>query len=236
MEKEIMLSDRLTALVDMVTPGMRVCDVGCDHGFLAVYLVQKKISPYVIAMDLRTGPLSRAAAHIRDFGLDNYIETRISDGLTALHMGEAQSVICAGMGGRLMQRILEEGHDKAAGMKELILQPQSELAKFRIFLRDKGYQVVAENMIEEDGKFYPIMKVVHGEEGVYSHDPLFDRFGMLLLTGQHPVLKRFLAVREENLLGILEQLAGNTGEQAEFRRKEIEEELSAVKKAADFFF
>ena len=105
MRKEVEISARLKALADMVTPGNRVCDVGCDHGYLSIYLVQKKISPRVIAMDVRTGPLSRCTEHVMQYGLEQYIEQRLSDGLEALAPGEADTVVCAGMGGRLIPAI-----------------------------------------------------------------------------------------------------------------------------------
>jgi len=163
MGNEVVLSARMRALTDMVTTGSRVCDVGCDHGWVSIYLVQQGISPRVLAMDVRQGPLSRAQEHIRQQGLEAYIETRLSDGVTALEIGEADTVICAGMGGRLMRRILEEGREKLEAMRELILQPQSEIPAFRAYLRQAGYETVAENMVCEDGKYYPMMKVAAGK-------------------------------------------------------------------------
>ena len=91
----------------MVSNGNSVCDVGCDHGFVSIYLVASGISPHVIAMDVRKGPLSRADEHIQAYKMENYIETRLSDGLAAYRAGEAQTLIVAGMGGPLMLRILE---------------------------------------------------------------------------------------------------------------------------------
>ncbi|MDE5802655.1 MAG: class I SAM-dependent methyltransferase [Lachnospiraceae bacterium] len=156
------LSKRLQAIADMVTTGSRTADVGCDHGFVSIYLYENKIAPKVYAMDLREGPLQRAREHIEAKGFSDYIETRLSDGVEALAAGEADTLICAGMGGRLMAEILSKGHEKAAMMKELILQPQSELRYFREFLRQNGFAIVKENMIKEDGKFYPIIKAVYG--------------------------------------------------------------------------
>ena len=164
MGKKVALSARMRALTDMVTVGNRVCDVGCDHGFVSIYLIQQGISPRVLAMDVRQGPLSRAQEHIRQLKLEQYIETRLSDGVAALENGEADAMICAGMGGRLMQRILEEGREKLEAMEELILQPQSELPAFRAYLRQAGYVTLAENIVYEDGKFYPMMKVAAGKQ------------------------------------------------------------------------
>ena len=158
--KPVLLSKRLQALANMVTPGLSVCDVGCDHGFLAIYLVQKQIAPRVFAMDLRTGPLAGAKKHISAYGLEEQITTRLSDGLEAMEIGEAQAMVCAGMGGALMASILQQESEKAHSLKELILQPQSEVPIFRTFLRDAGYEIAAEDIVEEEGKFYPMMKVV----------------------------------------------------------------------------
>lgn len=255
---EIILSARMKALTDMVTPGSRVCDVGCDHGFVSVYLVQQGISPRVLAMDVRQGPLSRAQEHIRQQGLEGYIETRLSDGLTAMEIGEADVMICAGMGGRLMQRILEEGREKAWAMQELILQPQSELPAFRAYLRQAGYITVAENMIYEEGKYYPVMKVVPGIKfaGDAGKEPdghpaeralerkttyrpeeqlLGDHFGRLLLLQRHPVLEQYLLSARENDRQILERLRNHAADcdRTAERIRELEEELGLIRLALE---
>lgn len=155
------LSKRLRMLADMVTPGNRVADVGCDHAFLSIYLVQAGICPRALAMDVRTGPLAAAREHVAEWGLGSYIDLRLSDGLAACGPGEADAVVCAGMGGRLMERILTQGMNRAREMKEVILQPQSELPRFRAFLRETGFAVVEEDAVYEEGKYYFAMKAVY---------------------------------------------------------------------------
>lgn len=149
-------------LADMVTPGNRLVDVGCDHGYLSISLVGAGICPGAIAMDVREGPLAAARAHIAEAGLGDYIDVRLSDGLAGCGQGEADTLVCAGMGGRLMERILREGLEKVCRMRELILQPQSELPQFRAFLREAGFTVIDENAVFEDGKYYFAMKAVYG--------------------------------------------------------------------------
>ena len=124
----------------MVTIGSVVCDAGCDHGYVSIYLVQKNICPHVIAMDINQGPLLQAREHIADYGVDAYIETRLSDGVEKLLPGEADCLILAGMGGRLMMKILTEGKEKTDAMKELILQPQSEIGAVRQFLSKENVE------------------------------------------------------------------------------------------------
>ncbi len=156
----VLLSERLRAVASMVTPGSRVCDVGCDHGFVSIWLVEQNVSPRVLAMDVRVGPLGAAGRHVAQRGLEPLIETRLSDGLHNYEIGEADSLICAGMGGRLMMRILGEEKAKTDSFTELILQPQSEIMQFRTWLREQGLRITDEKMVEEDGKFYPMMRAV----------------------------------------------------------------------------
>lgn len=230
----------------MVTIGSRTADVGCDHGFVSIYLYENKIAPKVYAMDLREGPLQRAREHIEEKGFSDYIETRLSDGLEALAAGEAETLICAGMGGRLMAEILSKGHEKAAMMRELILQPQSELRYFRWFLRQSGFVIVKEDIIKEDGKFYPIIKAVYSGGKAVSRDGksgreafadcrsgevqqrTADSFGPCLLADRHPVLKEYLEMLQEREEKILESLGSAKTDRRAMRRQELREELSDI--------
>lgn len=238
----------------MVTKGNVVCDVGCDHGFVSIYLVQRGISPKVIAMDVNEGPLQAAREHIGECFLTDYIETRLSDGVMALEAGEAAALICAGMGGRLVIKILEEGKDKVRGMKELILQPQSELQAVREYLRGQGYVIVDENMILEEGKYYPMMRVRPGGEKEMTGwqetakesgrkderaelteekalgQRIGDKFGPLLLSQKHPVLKEFLLREHRICLQILDNLRTN-GKESEERQQEILNKIKDVEAA-----
>ena len=151
------LSKRMEAVARLVPAGVTACDIGCDHGFAAIYLAEKGICPKVIATDINRGPLSRAREHIENAGLSAYIETRLSDGLEKIEQGEAECVIAAGMGGRLTVRILEDYPEKLRSLRYLVLQPQSELFFVRQSLRRLGFEIRAEDMVSEGGKFYPMM-------------------------------------------------------------------------------
>lgn len=236
-QKKLELSKRMKALVDMVSSGNIVCDVGCDHGFVSIYLVQNKICPRAIAMDVRSGPLSRAKMNIDMFSLNEYIETRLSNGLEEIKPGEAQTCICAGMGGKLMMQILMEGKDKLITLKELVLQPQSDISIFRRFLREEGFQIVDEDMVVEEGKYYPIMKAVYqGETNNTSEiDVIYDEFGEILLKKKHLVLKEYLNFVQKNLMSIQMQLQQHASEKSEMRLQEIQTELELVTKALGYW-
>ena len=126
----VRLSKRMGALAQMVTAGNRLCDVGCDHGFLPIFLVQQGVIPSAIAMDINEGPLAAAREHIAAYGLQQQITTRLSDGLSGIKEQETDTILIAGMGGALVIHILTEGRKVAQSAKELILQPQSEAVSY----------------------------------------------------------------------------------------------------------
>lgn len=226
------LSLRLSAIAEMVTEGNRLVDVGCDHGYLPVYLLLNKKIPGAIAMDVRKGPLSRAQEHIAQFGLEGYIQTRLSDGLEALKDGEGDTLVIAGMGGPLMERILTDGASVRGSFRELILQPQSDIPHFRRYIRGEGYEITAEEMVEEDGKFYPLMKAVKADiDTLPFYTKEEEWFGPILLRQRHPVLKRYLERELRIRNEILDKLKSAPGQAAGKRLMEVEEERQLIEAA-----
>lgn len=248
------ISKRLEAVADMVTSGCRLVDVGTDHGYIPIFLTEAGRIPGAIAGDVNRGPLQKAVEHIREYGLEDRIETRLSDGLLAMQPGEADSIIIAGMGGPLTVRILKEGKTVADAVKELILQPQSDIKQVRKYLEDEGWQIVREEMVMEEGKYYPMMRAVQTDS--YQTEPsgtektaeserlemecaaaketsrkMSDaqlRYGPLLIERRHPVLKEFL-LRERSLNErILEALDGQSKEGSLERRREVMQELAII--------
>lgn len=237
----IQLSKRLSAVANLVTVTGILADVGTDHGYIPVFLAGEKRIQSAIAMDVNRGPLERAQEHIRQFGLEERIETRLSDGLAALAPGEADGIVIAGMGGALMKRILQQGENVAHTAKELILQPQSEIMDFRRFLWESGYEITAEDMVFEDGKYYPMMRAVYVEKGKdeagnipvvseeYSEaDILAFRYGGKLLAQKHPVLRQYLHRQKEQKVQILEKLQQNARQDVSTRKEELRRELEYI--------
>jgi tRNA (adenine22-N1)-methyltransferase len=235
------LSPRLQALFDMVPEGLRLTDIGTDHGWLPIDLVMSGKIKSAIAMDLRVGPLERARSHIEEAGLTGQIETRQSDGFSALKVGEADAAVLSGMGGNLMMRILDQQKEIVSSMKVLILQPQSELYDFRLFLHREGYRLVDEMIAEEEGKFYFLMKVLPpGSDffkakdlssfwrGLGLPEPLALKlgftFGPVLLMKKDPALVRYLHHEEEIQLGIARSL-----EEADSQDERIRQRLTKLR-------
>lgn len=227
------LSKRLQAVSQMVTSGSRLADVGTDHGYIPLSLVMEGRVPGAIAMDINQGPLLRAQENIARYGLEDKIQTRLSDGVNALDEGEADSVVVAGMGGWLVIHILTEGRKALKTVQELILQPQSDLEQVRRFLQMEEYQIHEEDMVLEDGKFYPIMRVVHG----YMEE-LTDieyKYGPRLLAMRHPCLKKYLECKEAAYENVCKTLQKSGSENSGQRLLEIEKELEQVRRAKEEF-
>ncbi len=235
------LSKRLRMLSELVTKGNRLADVGTDHGYVPIYLLEKGYIPSAIAMDINQGPLDRAREHIRQYGFETYIETRRSDGLSELKAGEADTVLIAGMGGALMLRILREGRAALGGVQELILQPQSELYQMRKFLGEQGYEIAREYMVYEDGKYYPVMKIFMGQDraqknGVYADGGYTEAelyFGRTGLQQNRDVLKAYLEKSLSVQQQILDSLSGALGEQGEKRRREVRQMIGCLRECRE---
>lgn len=223
------LSRRLHAVAGKVTRGNRLADIGTDHGYIPIYLVSEGICPSAIAMDVNQGPLDRADAHIREYGLSDKIGTRLSNGLERLEASEADSIVIAGMGGALMTDILNGGMHVIESGKELILQPQSEIFKVRHFLHDNGYMIVDEQILKEEGKYYFIIKAVPGQQK-YEEEFLYE-YGECLLKEKDTLMMEYLEREQKKYHKILEGLAENTSEAALVRIQEVKSCILKLEKA-----
>ncbi|WP_035786650.1 class I SAM-dependent methyltransferase [Butyrivibrio sp. XPD2002] len=223
--KNIVLSERLGAVAGLVKSAASVCDIGTDHGFVPIYLINSGACKKALAMDINEGPLERADEHIREYGLQDKIETRLSNGMEKLQAGEAEAIVCAGMGGLLMKRILEDGRPREKGVKRMVLQPQSDLRLFREYLRRERFFIEDEAEIFEEGKYYVAMSVrVSDDDNNDLYDRairelgdvseadairICDRFGPSLILKKDETLKKYLAHEKEILEGILLKLSEN---------------------------
>lgn len=221
------LSQRLSSVASMVTAGNCLADVGTDHGYVPIYLYERNIIPRAIAMDVNKGPLERAALHIAESGMKEAIETRLSDGLTALKPGEADSVVIAGMGGPLIIRILSAHPEITESLKELILQPQSEISEVRMWLYEQGYEIVEEHMVFEDGKYYPMFKAVKNPEAEKLTN-LEYKYGKISVLGEPEVLRAYLVREIANKQTILQKLSEETTEKSKGRAVEIKALLAEL--------
>lgn len=167
MNNIINISERLKCVAGLVNKGARVVDIGTDHAYLPIYLVQNGISNKVYACDVRKEPLRRAKLHIDEYGLSDKITTQLCDGLKGINKGDVDTVTICGMGGKLMKNILKAGIDKLGDNTQLVLSAQSELRDFRKHLLETGIDIKSEHMLLEDGKYYFIFDCVYNTQDEY---------------------------------------------------------------------
>ena len=172
-----MISKRLEKVASFVPQGAILLDVGSDHAYLPIDLVERRRINSAIAGEVVEGPYQSAVKNVEAHGLREKIQVRLANGLTAFEEEDQVSVITiAGMGGRLISTILEEGLDKLANVERLILQPNNREDDLRIWLQDNGFQIVAESILEEAGKFYEILVVEAGQMKLSASDVRFGPF------------------------------------------------------------
>lgn len=154
------LSNRLLACASFVLPGDRVADVGCDHGYLGIYLLKNGVASSVIASDVKEGPLQSALRNAEKYDVKDKMRFYLSDGVRGIPK-DFDCLICAGMGADTMISILEAAPWLKSDNYRLILQCQSKRPELRSYLSRQGYAIRRETLAQ-DGKFiYPIMEVVY---------------------------------------------------------------------------
>lgn len=220
------LSERLRTVADCVTKGLRVADIGCDHGYTAIYLVSQGISPHVYAMDVNKGPLGRAKDNIAASGLQQQITTRLSDGLENLYQNEAECILISGMGGLLMKEILSGKPQVSGTAQELVLQPQSEYGALRHFLHEAGFAIVYETMVYDMGKYYTVIKAGHGREH-YDREMEYE-YGRMLIREHSPVFLSWLKQEKKRMEGIMGELKKREGERVWERYRELWQKLTWI--------
>lgn len=156
---KIPLSARLLACADLIAPGDRVADVGCDHGYLGIHLLKNGIASNVIASDIREGPLQSAVRNSEKFGVRDKMTFYLSDGVRNIPRN-FDTLVCAGMGGDTMISILSSATWLQSRQYRLILQCQTRTHFLRRYLSENGWYIRKETVIP-DGKFlYTVMEVL----------------------------------------------------------------------------
>lgn len=188
---QLRLSPRLQCIADYICPGDRVIDVGTDHAYIPIYLLQNGISQQVTATDLRAGPLQRAAADAKKYQVAERLTLLLCDGLSACTPEMADTVILAGMGGETIQNILAAS--PWALEKRLLLQPQTKQPELRAWLAARGITISDASLVHDTGRIYLIWSAEPGEmPACVSVEPR-------LLAKRDPLLRPYIDDRVKRL-------------------------------------
>ena len=175
------LDPRLQLVAQMVDRGRLLVDVGTDHAYLPVYLVEQQIVPRGIASDLRKGPLAHAQSAVTQAGLQEQIALRLSDGLDAIAPHEAECIVMAGMGGILITQLIEKAPWLQDATKTLVLQPMTDAPLLRSYLAEQGFAIVSERATQDKKHVYTVIKAVY-DGNKHTLSPLQALVGGLDVT------------------------------------------------------
>lgn len=166
--RAIELSPRLRAVGELVTCGCRYADVGTDHAYLPVWLLQRGVIDRAIVSDLRESPLDRARQTGERYGLAGRLDFRLCDGLAAIGPSEADTVSIAGMGGETIAAILTACPWAVAGEHRFLLQPMSAAEDLRAYLNGNGFRILGETLVKEGRSLYVVIEAVPGADTPYT--------------------------------------------------------------------
>ena len=194
------LGSRLAALAACVPQGTRVADIGTDHAYLPIELVQKNIAILAVAADVHIGPYQAAKDNIEGLGLNNKISVRFGDGLSVLSPGEVDTVVIAGMGGSTIIEILTSNPEVTSSLSRLILQPMVATGMVRRWLSSNKWTIIDEALVQDDGKLYEILVA---EQGVtVIAEPIMYDIGVILWNNKTKLLELHI----ENLIAQTERV------------------------------
>jgi len=217
------LTPRLLAIANKVDKGNIVADIGTDHGFIPIYLIENNLSPKVIAADINEGPLDNAKRQIMQKGYNDRIETRLGNGLDILTPGEVDTVIIAGMGGLLIRDILMESLHITQAVKQFILQPMVAQAELREWLVHHGFEIVDEQLVKEGHKFYEIITAAIGKQRI--DDEIYYEIGQKLIINRDPLLYEFILKQVQIQKDIMEGLKDQGSKNAKQKYSECEKKV-----------
>jgi len=229
--RKIKLSPRLLACAEYVPQGTSLVDVGTDHAYLPVWLIQnRRVRTPVTACDIHQGPLERARQSTREYGVEEQVVFMLNDGLAGTKESLAETVVIAGMGGETISGILEASGWRWSAAHTLILQPMSKIPELCRWLYENGFYIERERLVQDAGELYRVLCVRLGERPVPSQLELYsgaldpkDPLSLVYIEG---LVKKFCRARDGMAASakadpkVLEELT-RLAAAAEEKRKEL---------------
>lgn len=174
------LDSRLEKCAEMVRPGVKLADIGTDHGYLPIWLAKQNKIASAIAADINEGPLEKADWNVRRYHAEDKVCTRISDGLEKIFPQEADDIVMAGMGGELIATLISGApwlRETGNMPKHLILQPMTSVEELRLYLEQERWQVLREEAVCSGKHVYTVMLAAY-QPGKKPQNELFRYIGL----------------------------------------------------------
>ena len=206
------LSKRLMKIASYVNYCEAIADIGTDHGYIPIYLVKNNKCNSAIASDINKGPIEKASTNIRFEGLSEKIKCLLGGGLKPLKVGEVNGVIIAGMGGNLIRDIILEDIEKVKLYDFLILQPAQNPEVLREFLYNNNFEILNEDLILDDGKFYELFKVKYNENAkkINVKDEISYEISSILLESNNSVVNDYIKSKIKKYENIITYIKDDT--------------------------
>ncbi|WP_445490376.1 tRNA (adenine(22)-N(1))-methyltransferase [Niallia sp. 03133] len=226
------LSHRLETVAKYIPMGASFADIGSDHAYLPCYMLKKNKASFAIAGEVVDGPYQSACKQVREEGLTSFISVRKGNGLEVIEQGEVDCITIAGMGGSLIATILEQGKQKLSTVKRLVLQPNIHAYSIRLWLVENGWELIKEEIIEEDGKIYEILAAEKGlAKNPYTGN--MDKgllFGPFLMRDKNKAFQKKWSAERNNWERILKQLSlAPDSEENQTKKQELEWKINMVR-------
>jgi tRNA (adenine22-N1)-methyltransferase len=225
------LSNRLQVVADFIPKGYKLADIGSDHAYLPCYVVKRGTVPFAIAGEVVEGPYLSALRQVSAEGLTEQISVRKGNGLEVIAANEVDCITIAGMGGALISTILETGKEKLSGVKRLVLQPNISAVSIREWLLTNDWELVDEQIVEEDGKIYEVLVAEKGDpKAPYSEDLHKGLlFGPFLMVEKTDVFRKKWLEEKRNWERIFQQLLeANPSDEINGKINELKEKIQWV--------
>lgn len=224
------LTDRLLKIASLVSEGKRVADIGTDHGYIPVYLLNKGTVPFAILADVNKGPLENARKEVRHNKLSDKTDLRLGSGIEVLNKEEVDEVIIAGMGGILISELLEAKKEVSHSVEKLILQPMQAQEELRKYLLNNGYEILDEVLVKEDFRVYEIIVARYTGKNTVVEDDIYYEVGTKLIENNDLLLKEFIDKKIYKYNSVIEKLEGKSGDTIDKKRNESKTRIEKLKK------
>lgn len=218
------LSERMMSIVKYVPVNSIVADIGTDHGYIPIYLIENNISKLVIAADVSKGSLNKTIVGIEEMKLQEKIYPRLGDGLQVIKPFEVDTVVIAGMGGLLIKDILDKDIKITSSITNFILQPNIAVKELREYLLSNGFTICDEDLVKEDGKYYEIIFAKKGIEII--REEIYYDISPILIRKKHHLLKEYIEYKINSNQAIMETLESNKSSEKSMERYEELKDLN----------
>ena len=223
------LTNRLLKIASLVSKNKRLADIGTDHGYIPVYLLNEGRINFAILADINKGPLENARSEIKKNKLENKVDLRLGSGIEILKKGEVDEVIIAGMGGILIGELLEANKEVAHSLDKLILQPMQAQQELRQYLLNNGYEILDECLEKEDFRLYEIIVAKYTGKNTYIDDNIYYEIGKKLIENKDELLGELIESKIKKYNNIILKLENKDTQAVISKRNLVNEKIEKLK-------